>query len=187
MVTLLHVCGNMQKTAGELCSQLIKYSLIYLLVAVVSRWPRWHRFVWLIQAFGSKTPRSETKMRKYKCTPIIKFSKSQMCRARRAGYKSLLMCGDVYDIAYKLTCWVVAEFPFHFFFHEGLKYCKKGKKQSETQVPEPSFLRLNWLGCSWGVCPQHMWRSNGSLMTGTTRSFQERELQLRTAAPSPGN
>lgn len=35
-----------------------------------------------------------------------------MCRARRAGYKSRLMRGDVYDIAYKLTCssWVVAEF-----------------------------------------------------------------------------
>lgn len=38
-----------------------------------------------------------------------------MCRARRAGYKSLLMRGDVYDIAYKLTCWVAAEFLLGFF------------------------------------------------------------------------
>lgn len=152
MVTLLHVCGNMQKTAGELCSQLIKYSLIYLLVAVVSRWPRWHRFVWLIQAFGSKTPRSETKMRKYKCTPIIKFSKSQMCRARRAGYKSLLMCGDVYDIAYKLTCWVVAEFPFHFFFMKAWNIVKREKSKAKHRCrSHHSSVWIGWAAAEASV------------------------------------
>lgn len=51
-----------------------------------------------------------------------------MCRARRAGYKSLLIRGDVYDIAYKLTCELLQN-SFR-FLNKGLKYYKKGEKHN---------------------------------------------------------